>query len=72
MHNRYNTITKTLDKLLVPMVTFKSVALFNLLTVTFVKEADHIYKDVMESSIENFSNGLGLKSFLDITKVLME
>ncbi|KAL9555838.1 hypothetical protein MBANPS3_002175 [Mucor bainieri] len=62
----------TLDKLLVPMVTFKSVALFNLLMVTFIKEADHIHKHVMESSIENFSNGLGLKSFLDITKALMD
>lgn len=65
-------IISTLDKLLVPMVTFKSVALFNLLMVTFVKEADHVHKDAMESSIENFANGLGLKSFLDITKALME
>lgn len=65
-------IISTLDKLLTPMVTFRSVALFNLLMVTFVKEADHIHKNAMESSIESFSNGLGLKSFLDITKALME
>ncbi|GAN09060.1 DNA-dependent protein kinase catalytic subunit isoform 1 [Mucor ambiguus] len=70
--SEYNMIISTLDKLLVPMVTFKSVALFNLLMVTFVKEADHIHKDVIESSIESFSNGLGLTSFLDITKVLMD
>lgn len=72
MQNRYNMIISTLDKLLVPMVTFKSVALFNLLMVTFIKESDHIHKDVMESSIEKFSKGLGLQSFLDITKALME
>ncbi|KAK4516378.1 uncharacterized protein ATC70_011349 [Mucor velutinosus] len=70
--SEYNMITSTLDKLLVPMVTFKSVALFNLLMVTFVKEADHVHKDVMESSIKSFSNGLGLKSFLDITGALMD
>ncbi|KAF1799211.1 hypothetical protein FB192DRAFT_1333067 [Mucor lusitanicus] len=70
--SEYNMIISTLDKLLVPMVTFKSVALFNLLMVTFIKESDHIHKDVMESSIEKFSKGLGLQSFLDITKALMD
>lgn len=65
-------IVSTLDKLLVPMVTFKSVSLFDLLKVTFVQEQHHVHEEVIESSIEKFSRGLGLKSFLDITQSLMQ
>lgn len=65
-------IVSTLDKLMDPMVTFKSVALFDILKVTFIQEEHHIHEDVIKANIEKFSNGLGLKSFLDITQSLME
>ncbi|KAI8641990.1 hypothetical protein BD408DRAFT_483034 [Parasitella parasitica] len=68
----YNMVISTLDKLLVPMVTFKSVALFDLLKVTFIQETHHIHEEAIKSSIQKFSQGLGLNSFLSITQSLME
>ncbi|CEP16992.1 hypothetical protein [Parasitella parasitica] len=68
----YNIIISTLDKLLVPMVTFKSVALFDLLKVTFIQETHHIHEEAIKASIQKFSQELGLNSFLSITQSLME
>jgi hypothetical protein len=54
------------------MTTFKSVAMFKLLKVTFVQEEHHVHDEAIKKNIADFSKGLGLKSFLDITQDCFE
>lgn len=68
----YNNYISTLDKLMGIMTTFKSVDMFKLLMVTFVQEKHHVHEEVIKKNISDFSKGLGLKSFLDITQNCFE
>jgi DNA-dependent protein kinase catalytic subunit len=68
----YNNYISILDKLMGVMTMFKSVPMFKLLKVTFVQEKQHVHDETIKKNLADFSKGLGLKSFLEITQDCFE
>jgi DNA-dependent protein kinase catalytic subunit len=50
------------------MSTFKSVDIFNLLIGVFVQEEHHIHEAAIRRNVEDFTNGLGLRKFMEVAE----